>query len=156
VESKKPSVKSRLAQYLASRTPAPISEREWQELRDLLAPASAGYLRRLLRASEVPLAPLVEGIRQDSFQHLERTLISMEEEYRKARVRKDVARQRNCRRAVIEAKDHARWAMQRSTTPSEKKAEKKEMIEWMLVWLGNPEIFPRWVRLRKQAARERE
>jgi hypothetical protein len=31
----------------------------------------------------------------------------------------------------------------------EKKAQKEEMIQWMLVWLENPGIFPAWVKLRK-------
>jgi hypothetical protein len=27
---------------------------------------------------------------------------------------------------------------------------KAEMVEWMLVWLGDPAIFPAWIQLRRQ------
>ena len=27
---------------------------------------------------------------------------------------------------------------------------KEEMIQWMLVWLENPEVFPAWVEARKK------
>ena len=100
---------------------------------------SAGYLRGLLREAGVPLDPLVEGVRQDSFDSLERTLAALAREYAAGdRGVKDA-----CRAAVIEAKDHARWALKRHP-------EKQEMIEWMLVWLENPRIFETWVRLRRR------
>ena len=123
---------------------------------DRFAPVSAGYLRRLLRAAGVPLAPMVEGIRQEDFESLERTLLAMEKEYGQARTQGHAARQLACRRAVIEAKDHARWSIRRPNAGPEKKAMKQEMVEWMLVWLDNPEVFPAWVRLRKRAAGKRE
>jgi hypothetical protein len=34
----------------------------------------------------------------------------------------------------------------------EKRAQKAEMVEWMLVWLENPGIFGAWAELRKRAA----
>lgn len=114
-----------------------------------LAPASPAYLRRLLRQAGVPLAPLVEGVRQESFESLERTLLALHEEYMKARDAADRQRQRQCRQLVIEAKDHARWALRRAKDDQQKR-QREEMIQWMLVWLENPEIFPQWLRLRKR------
>ncbi len=146
------SVKRQLAEYLSRRAAGPVTEEEWERLRTSFG-ASAGYLRRLLRDSGAPLAPLVEGVRQDNFEALERTLLALEGEYEQARSAGDAARQRLCRQAVIEAKQHARWAMRRAPASPERRAEKAEMIEWMLVWLENPEVFPVWVRLRKKAAR---
>jgi hypothetical protein len=62
-------------------------------------------------------------------------------------------RARYCRRQVIAAKDRARFAAQNSSTAPEKRAQKEEMVEWMLVWLENPEVFQVWVQARKLAMR---
>lgn len=110
-----------------------------------MAPVSEAYLRRLLRESGAPLAPVVAGVRQGSLPELERSLLDLGEEYARAREAGDKARERLCRRLVIEAKDHARWALRRG------RAEKEEMILWMLTWLENPGVFPAWVELRKKA-----
>ena len=150
--SRKPTTRSRLREYLDHRAPGTITDAEWRDLCERFAPASPNYLRRLLRDSGPPLAPLVEGVRQDSFEHLERTLLALEHEYAEAGATGGRERQRACRRAVIEAKDHARWAIRRVADP-EKKTARQEMVAWMLVWLEDPPIFPAWVRLRKQAAR---
>jgi hypothetical protein len=32
----------------------------------------------------------------------------------------------------------------------EKKAQKEEMVQWMLVWLENPKVFPAWADARKR------
>lgn len=87
------------------------------------------------------MSPLVEGVVQDSFVHLERTLRALSEEYE----RSDRDRAKAIRRMVIQAKDHARWAAQR--TP-EKAVIKHEMVTWLLVWLENPTVFSAWVNLR--------
>jgi hypothetical protein len=127
-----------------------IAETHWQELLERLAPISESYLRRLLRASGALLSPLVEGVRQDSFAELERTLLAIGREYAQARAAGDRDRARACRRLVILAKDHARWALRNSRTPPDKKARKEEMVLWMLTWLENPEAFPPWLTLRKK------
>ena len=44
---------------------------------------------------------------------------------------------------VIAAKDRAKFA-------AKKKPEKAEMVEWMMVWLENPAVFPAWVEARKR------
>ena len=107
-----------------------------------LAPISGSHLRRLLRESGVPLAPLVEGVRQETFAALESSLLSFLEEYDRA----DAVGRMAVRREVIEAKEHARWAARNP----EKRAEKEEMALWMLTWLENPPLFPQWVKLRRQ------
>lgn len=150
MESRKASVKARLAEYLQNRQPGPLAEGEFERLLGLLAPVSRTYLRRLLRQSGTPLAPLVEGVRQEGLEELERTLVALEVVYREARERGDLERQRLCRRLVIEAKDHARWALRRGKLSPEQVAWKREAIEWMLVWLENPEAFPVWAALRRR------
>jgi hypothetical protein len=46
---------------------------------------------------------------------------------------------------VITSKEHARLAAQNPA----KRAEKEEMILWLLTWLENPPLFAAWVRLRR-------
>jgi hypothetical protein len=118
-----------------------IGEREWDELCTLLAPISESQLRRLLRESGTPLAPLVEGVRQESFDSLEASLLRLLDEYE----RSDRDRQVLFRRLLIAAKDHARWASRKE----ERRAEKEEMILWMTTWLENPRLFRDWIRLRR-------
>ena len=134
-----------LARWLEREHPARIGEREWAMLHVELAPVSGSYLRRLLRASGVPLAPFVEGVRQENFEALESSLLNLLAEYERG----DRAAQISARRLVIEAKDHARWAARKS----EKRGDKEEMALWMLTWLENPPLFPQWVRLRRAAKR---
>ena len=93
---------------------------------------------------------MVEGVRQESFEELERTLLALDREYAAAREAGDEAQARACRRAVIEAKDHARLALRNPKTHPEKAAQKQEMILWLLTWLENPAVFAPWLVLRKQ------
>ena len=65
------SKKLRLTELLAGVVRVDAVERE--RLRLELAPISYSYLRRLPRASGVPLTPDVEGVRQEDFAALERT-----------------------------------------------------------------------------------
>jgi hypothetical protein len=54
------------------------------------------------------------------------------------------------RRQVIAAKDRARFVTRNPKSSPDKKAQKDEMAQWMLVWLENPEVFPGWVEIRKR------
>jgi hypothetical protein len=135
----KPSPKARLlSEYLQRAQPPRVGEDEWREIAGLLAPISDRTLRKLLRESGWPLDPVIEGVRQETPEELERTLLALLEEYLHA---VDPERKQACRRAVITAKDHARFRSE----------EKAEAILWMLTWLENPAVFPAWARLRKNA-----
>lgn len=57
---------------------------------------------------------------------------------------------RELRDIVIRTKDRARYASRNPKVAAEKRAIKVEMVEWMLVWLGDPAMFEDWVRLRRQ------
>src|SRR5215831_10663358 len=70
-----------LARWLEREHPEIIGEREWDDLRTLLAPVSESHLRHLLRDAGVPLEPLVEGVRQDSLDTLESSLLRLLDEY---------------------------------------------------------------------------
>lgn len=119
---------------------------EWAQARAALEPVSEATLRKVLRESGLTLDPRVEGVRQDSFDHLERTLRLLAREFSAA----DADGRATIRGLVIEAKDHARWALPRDDPA--RKAEREEMIRWMLTWLENPEVFPEWIALRKKTA----
>ncbi|RPI13078.1 MAG: hypothetical protein EHM65_05460, partial [Acidobacteriales bacterium] len=97
-----------LSQYLAETRPERLTEADFGMLRERLAPVSDSYLRSLLRSSGIPLDPVVEGVRQDSFENLERTLCALAQVY--AADRECAAA---CRRAVLTGKDHARLASRR-------------------------------------------
>lgn len=135
---------------MAASRPARITETELRELRERLAPISDAYLRKLVLASGLPMDPVVEGVRQDSFEELERTLIGIGEEYAKALESGDTGRAARCRQAVITGKEHAHLAARRRAATPETRALKQEMAAWMLLWLENPAIFPTWLSLRKK------
>jgi hypothetical protein len=103
-----------------------------------LDPISDRYFRKLLRESGIALDPLVEGIRQDTFDSFERTFLALIESPSETQAK---------RREVIRARDHARLAARRK--PS---SDREEMILWMTVWLENAPVFDEWKRLRKATA----
>lgn len=98
--------------------------------------------RDLLRESGAPLDAMVEGVRQEDFTALERTLLALAGVYAGA----DLAGRRRCRQVVIAAKDHAKLAARKP----ELAEQKQEMVLWMLTWLENPGVFEDWVELRKR------
>jgi len=115
----------------------------------MLGPISESYLRHLLADIGVPVEAPFGGVRQKTFEELEQSLIEMQAEYARAQAAGDRSRATLCRNAVIQAKDHARLSARSPKASAEKKAMKQEMVEWMLVWLENPGVFPAWVKLRK-------
>jgi hypothetical protein len=145
------STKQKLRDYLAEERPATIDEAVWRGLLERLAPASESYLRDLLRETGLPFAPPFAGVRQHTFEELEQSLRDLLDVYTAANAAGDRERARYCRRQVIAAKDRAKFLAKNPRTSGEKRAEKEEMAQWMLVWLENPEVFPAWVSARKAA-----
>lgn len=144
------SVKQRLRDYLAEQQPPAITASVWNALLTSLAPVSESYLRDLLRSTGLPFDQPYAGIRQHTFEELEQSLGEMLMVYTEAVAANDRARARYARRQVIAAKDRARFLSRNPRTPPEKKAQKEEMAQWMLVWLENPAVFPAWVAARKR------
>jgi len=114
-----------------------------------LAPVSESYLRHLLVETGIPVEQPFGGVRQKTLDELEQSLLEMEEVYTRAKESGDRTRAQLCRKVVIQAKDHARLASRSAKVTPEKKALKQEMVQWLLVWLENPGVFPAWVKLRK-------
>ncbi len=142
--------KQALREFLAERGIAAIGEAEWRDALRELAPVSESYLRDLLRATGLPFAQPYAGIRQSSLADLENDLQEMLQVYQDRLAAGDRQGARYCRRQVIAAKDRARFIAGNPKTPPEKKAQKEEMAQWLLVWLENPEVFPAWVEIRKR------
>ena len=142
--------KQALREFLAAGRIMAIGEAEWQAALLTLAPISESYLRDLLRATGLPFAQPFAGIRQNSFADLDRDLRGILAVYAEAMRAGDRLRARYCRRQVIAAKDRARFVGRHPKTSPDKKAQKEEMAQWMLVWLENPEVFPAWVEIRKR------
>ena len=148
-------VKQELRDYLAAEQPSAITEAIWLDLARRLAPVSESYLRELLHDTGLPFEQPYAGIRQHSWGELEQTLREMQQVYAEAAAAGNRERARYCRRQVIAAKDRARFVALNPRTSAEKRAQKEEMAQWMLVWLDNPEVFPAWVEARKRVAGQR-
>lgn len=129
-----PSTKrAKLAEWIGRNSPSSISPEHFEQLKHDLNPISESYLRKLLRDTGVPLAPMVDGVRQSNLDDLERTLLALLAEYEGG----DAAHRQAVRRLVITAKDHAQWR------------RKEENLLWLRTWLENPPLFPAWAKLRK-------
>lgn len=132
--------RQKVAEWLAGR--AEVSAGEFTELLQVTG-VSAEHLRRVLREMPLRLAPEVEGVRQDSRENLERTLVAQSEIYAGDPVR--------TRARVLEAKQHARLALRRK--PEE--GWRQEVLLHLNTWLENPAIYPLWVELTKKKAATR-
>lgn len=100
----------------------------------------------MLRGSGVPLHPLVEGVRQESMEALERTLGALADVYEAG----TLEQKQRCRGEVIEARQHALWAQAR--LEGREREARERMRETMLVWLENPAVFRAWVEARRRLA----
>ena len=151
---RRPGKKGLVLRRLDEWRPERIGEAEFRTLRENFAPISESWARTVVRESGFPLAPMVEGVRQDSMEALDRTLLALLGEYESAEQAGDRERIRNVRRLVILAKDHAKMSARHAE--GRKKRDKDEMVLRMLTWLENPGIFRQWIHLRNAAFRPDE
>jgi hypothetical protein len=133
--------KNRVLDFVAARGWNEIGEKEWRDLRSALSDVS----ETTLRASGIVIAAPWAGVATHSMEDLESSLLELGQVYEN---RPDL--RRYCRDQVIAAKDRARWAARSPKVEESKRRMKAETVEWMLVWLDDPAIFPTWVQLRKQ------
>jgi hypothetical protein len=138
--------RARFETFLAEHRPPQIDEDFLLALEQHLAPVSSSYLRQLVRASGLPLSPMVEGVRQDSLEEAERTLLGLAGVY----VDSDAAGRRQARSLVIESKDRLQWAIKRTNDGPARRAIQHEILLWMMTWLENPAVFASWLTLRKR------
>jgi hypothetical protein len=135
-----PTNRQRVRDYVAQRAWTVIAEPEWAELRNTFPDASEATLR----GGGIPIEPPWSGVASHTLAELEESLLAYTRIYAD---RPDL--RRYCRDEVIAAKDRARWAAKSPRVEESKRRLKAEMVEWMLVWLGDPATFPVWARLRK-------
>jgi hypothetical protein len=124
-----------------------IDESVWAELKRELAPISDGYLRSLLRDSNRPMSPFVEGVHTSDLDESERTLRAIAVEYEAS----EPSRRKECRDLVITTKQRIRWWLQRSKAEQTSEVHiKEEILLWTATWLDNPLLFADWVSLRRK------
>lgn len=119
-----------------------VAEPEWKELRS----AIANLRTEDLRNAGVPVQAPWCGVLQHTLPELEESLAELADVYE---TRPDL--RGFCRSEVIRAKDRARFISTSPSVAEEKQQLKREMLEWMLVWLGDPNLFRAWAQVRKQA-----
>jgi hypothetical protein len=129
--------RARLREHITSRGWSVVGEAEWLELRAIFSEAA-------IRAAGIPIEAPWCGIASHTLAELEESLRAFSRVYE---TREDL--RRYCRDQVIAAKDRARWVARSARVEENKRRLKDEMVEWMLVWLGDPATFPVWARLRK-------
>jgi hypothetical protein len=151
VASTDKSIKRRLTGYLESEHPAVITEGVWKYLLQALAPVSESYLRELLRKTGLPFDQPFAGVNQHTFEDLEASLCELSRIYTEALGAGDRERARYCRRQVLGARERAGFAAASGRTDAAKREAKQEMMQWMLVWLEDPDLFPVWLDARKRA-----
>ncbi len=128
--------RQRVLDFAATRGWVRIGEPEWLELRAALPDVSVSVIQQ----AGVPIETPWCGVRQHTFEELEESLREFSRVYEgRPELRAE------CRAAVIAAKDRAKWLSGRRATDEETRLRKAEMAEWMLVWLGDPGLFPVWV-----------
>jgi hypothetical protein len=133
--------RQRVLDFARARGWLVVGETEWNELRAALPDISESTIR----ASGIAIAQPWRGVEQHSIDGLEECLRELTVVYES---RPDL--RRYCREQVIAAKDRARLVSQRSQVDESKRRIKAEMVEWMLVWLGDPAMFPAWAEVRAQ------
>jgi hypothetical protein len=129
--------KSRVIDYARSRGWTLIGDAEWKELHASLPDIAD----TTLRSAGLTIAQPWLGVVQHTLEELEASLTELAQVYE---TQPDL--RRYCREQVIAAKDRARWL-------SRKHPLKAEMVEWMLVWLGDPSMFAIWADGVKRAKR---
>jgi hypothetical protein len=129
--------KQRVLDFATARGWTHIGESEWNELRAALPDVSAGVIQQAGLPVDAPWC----GVHQHTFEELEHSLREFSGVYES---QPDL--RRLCREQVIAAKDRAKWLSVRSTIDEETRLRKARMAEWMLIWLGDPALFPAWAR----------
>ncbi len=142
---KRPSKKQRLRDLIAAHGWPRIGESEWSAILAAIPNISPSDLQ----TSAVPVDPPWSGVRQHTLEELDDSLCALADVYL---LRPDL--RAFCRRQAIAAKDRARGASRSERVHPERRRLKAEMVEWLLVWLGDPAVFPSWVRLRRARMRE--
>jgi hypothetical protein len=123
-------------------------------------PVSRAYVLDVVAETQIPIDRSLGGLPVDlrgriHFHNLDAATVSladMTREYEAARAGGDKTRAEDCRRAVRNAKDRLKLLLRRANLSPQKREEKQELLQWFLVWLEAPPLFPGWLELRRRAA----
>ena len=154
------SIRGLIHEFLEERKPARIGPAEWDALLSHVIRAigdarrvSPRYVLDILHETDVEIDRSLGGIPPDlrgrvhagTPQAAAESLLAMSGEYARARAAKDAVRAEDVRRAVRQAKDRLRLTLRRKNLRDETRSEKQELVDWFLVWLENPGVFPAWI-----------
>lgn len=140
------SAKHRFFDFVQAQAWERIGANEWSALRVAFPDRTENCLRGWLAESGAAVEPPYAGVGVKTLAELERSLLAIGKIYAQ-----NPEARKLCRAVVIHAKDRARFASKNVRAAPEKRALKEEMVQWMLVWLGDPALFAEWVGLRKQS-----
>jgi hypothetical protein len=135
--------KKRVLDFAAASGWGRIGESEWAELRHALPDVSVSVIQQAGLVIEAPWC----GVHQHTFEDLEKSLCEFSAIYRSRPDLRPFTRQQ-----VIAAKDRAKFLAARTTLDAETRARKAAMAEWMLIWLGDPALFPDWLSALKRTS----
>jgi hypothetical protein len=130
-----------IKRLVSERGGVTISGEEWDLLRETFPRVVESRLRKTLLELGLQIEQPWRGVDTHSLCGLEETLHGLADFYTREPAL--------ARKLVIAAKDKTRFAARNPKVAAEKRALKLEMVDWMLVWLGDPAMFSAWVRLRK-------
>jgi hypothetical protein len=122
-------------------------------------PVSRAYVLDVLSETQIPIERSLGGLPVDLRGRVHfhdrdaaaASLTDMTREYESARTAGDKARAEDCRRAVRKGKDRLKLLLRRRSLSPQKREEKQELLQWFLVWLEAPPLFPGWLELRRRA-----
>lgn len=120
---------------------------EWSELSSAFPDNSKTLFNEVLAEAGIGVQQPFRGVDTHSLKGLEQTLRELSAYYAAS----EKNGQRMCREMVIAAKDRARFASRGVKAGFAKRELKARMVEWMLVWLDDPALFPIWATLRQAA-----
>lgn len=160
------SIKTFIFNYLKENSP-PIVDRQvlsaiCREVEHALQrekPVSRAYVLDVLSETQVPIDPSLGGLPLDLRDRVHfhdraaaaASLTDMTREYEAARASGDKTRSEDCRRAVRKGKDRLKLLLRRTSLSPQKREEKQELLQWFLVWLEAPPLYPAWLELRRRA-----
>jgi hypothetical protein len=162
-----PSIKSFILNYLNANRPPLVDRRvlsaicrEAEQALQRDKPVSRAYVLDVVSETQIPIDRALGGLPVDLRGRIHfhdkdaaaASLADMTGEYQVARAGGDKTRAEDCRRAVRKGKDRLKLLLRRDNLSPQKREEKQELLQWFLVWLEAPPLFPGWLELRRRAA----
>lgn len=161
--ARKPSIKSLVLGWLAENWPDEIDHKTLADICRVVearrgGPVKQRYVLDILAATDANISRSLGVLPADirgrvhfrSAEAAAESLLEMREKYLDAKSKGDEQRTRDCRKAVIRAKDRLKIAARKKGLSPEARHEKEELIGWFMVWLESPEIFETWLRVRQK------